>query len=142
MFISMNTSTICVQEEDGGGGRGEREGGGGGEGRGREKQKEGRGDIWIGKGLCNRINLANNFPLCLPTHTPPPIHLVEVTEGLFIRHKHLGKLSTLFRVDPHYVAEQEDVVRCVPDLLCIQDDLLELACLCKTLDHLGANMNM
>lgn len=41
MFISMNTSTICVQEEDGGGRRGEGRGGDRGEGGG-EGETEGK----------------------------------------------------------------------------------------------------
>ena len=82
--------------------------------------------------------------LSLYIYIPPPstispcTYLVEVSKWFFVSHKHLGKFSALVRVDPHHVAKKKDVVRCVADFLCIQDDLLKLACLCKTLDHLQA----
>ena len=49
---------------------------------------------------------------------------------------HLGKLCALFGVDSHDVPQEEDVVRSVVDFLGIENDLLELASLRKTLDHL------
>ena len=51
-------------------------------------------------------------------------------------HHHLGKLGALLWVESHDVPQQEHVVWSVVDLLSIQNDLLELPCLCKTLDHL------
>ena len=77
-----------------------------------------------------------------PSMSPPVLspctHLVEVSQWFLVCHKHFGKLSALVRVDPHHVAKKKDVIGCVANFLCIQDDLLELACLCKTLDYLRA----
>ena len=77
--------------------------------------------------------------VCNNCNTGCIYHLVEVSKGLVICHHHLSKLQALFRVDAHDVAQQEDVVRGEAHLLGIQDDLLELACLRKALDHLHAN---
>ena len=63
-------------------------------------------------------------------------HLVEVSQGFFLGHKHLGKLCALVWVKPHHVAEEEHVVWCVANLLGIQDDLLVLTSLGKALDDL------
>lgn len=71
-----------------------------------------------------------------PTILSPCTHLVEVSQWFLVCHKHFGKLGALVRVDPHHVAKKKDVIGCVADFLCVQDDLLELACLCKTLDYL------
>ena len=42
---------------------------------------------------------------------------------------------------PHDIPEQEDVVRCVPDLLGVEDNLLELSCLSETLDDLHGDVS-
>ena len=64
------------------------------------------------------------------------VYLVEVSQGLLFSHEHLGKLGALLWVQPHHVSQQEHVVGSVANLLGIQDDLLVLAGLSKTLDHL------
>ena len=68
--------------------------------------------------------------------TSPPLYLIEVSKWFIISHHHLCELQALVRVDAHDVAQQEDVVWGEAHLLGVQDDLLELACLSKTLDHL------
>ena len=64
------------------------------------------------------------------------MYLVEVGKWLLISHHHLRELCPLLRIDPHHVPEEKDVVWGVVDFLGIENDLLELPCLCKTLDHL------
>ena len=64
-------------------------------------------------------------------------HLIDVRQRFIISNQHLCKLSSLLRVDTHDAPQQEDVVRSVANLLGIQDDLLELTGLRKTLDHLN-----
>ena len=64
------------------------------------------------------------------------VYLVEVSQGFLLGYKHLGKLCALFWIEPHNVAQQEDIVGSVANLLGIQDDLLVLTSLSKTLDHL------
>jgi len=62
--------------------------------------------------------------------------LVDVRERFIVRDEHLSKLCALLRVDTHDATQQKHVVRCVADLLGIQNDLLELTGLRKTLNHL------
>ena len=64
------------------------------------------------------------------------VYLVEVSQGLLFSHEHLGKLGALLWVQPHHIPQQENVVGSVANLLGIQNDLLVLASLSKTLDHL------
>ena len=70
------------------------------------------------------------------TCTCTSIYLVEVSQGLLFGHEHLGKLCALLWVQPHHVSQQEHIVGSVANLLGIQDDLLVLASLSKTLNHL------
>lgn len=69
-------------------------------------------------------------------------YLVEVSQWFIILYQHLCKLKALLWVDPHYVPEQEDVIRGKAHLLGIQNNLLELSCLSKTLDNLVKKMYM
>lgn len=65
------------------------------------------------------------------------IYLAEVCKWFtFILYQHGRKLTTCLRVDPHHITQKKDVVRGVANLLCIQNNLLELASLSKTLDNL------
>ena len=68
------------------------------------------------------------------------MYLVEVSQGFLFSHEHLGKLCALLWVQPHHVSQQENVVRSVANLLGIQNDLLVLASLSKTLDHLHGSI--
>lgn len=70
------------------------------------------------------------------------LYLVEVGQWFIILYQHLCKLQALLWVYPHYVPQQEDVVRGKAHLLGIQNYLLELACLSKTLDNLDKKMYM
>ena len=70
------------------------------------------------------------------TSPRPHFHLVEISQGLVIGHRHLGKLQPLLRADAHDVAQQEDVVGCEAHHLRVQEDILELPHLHETLDHL------
>ena len=54
--------------------------------------------------------------------------------------EHLRELRALLRVHPHHVAEQEDVVRGVADLLGVENDLLELSSLGEALYHLAGDV--
>lgn len=69
-------------------------------------------------------------------------YLIEVSKGFVILHHHLCKLQALLGVDAHDVTQEEDVVGCEVHLLRVQDDLLELTGLRKTLNHLEATNTM
>lgn len=43
-------------------------------------------------------------------------YLVDVCQGLFILHQHLGKLKALIWADPHHASQQENPVRCITNL--------------------------
>lgn len=63
-------------------------------------------------------------------------YLVDICQWFFILHQHLGKLSSLLWVDSHHITQKENVVWGVVDLLGVENYLLELTSLRKTLDHL------
>jgi len=63
-------------------------------------------------------------------------HLVDVRKWFVVSDQHLSKLRSLLRVYTHDAPQQKYVVRSVADLLGVEDDLLELASLSKTLNHL------
>ena len=68
-------------------------------------------------------------------------NLVDVSKRFaVILNEHLGKLGALFRIDSHDTSKKENVVRSVADLLGVKNDLLELAGLCETLNHLVRNV--
>lgn len=66
-------------------------------------------------------------------------YLVEVSQGLIFSDHHLGEFCSLLRVNAHHISQEEDIVRGVANLLGVQNDLLELTRLRKTLDDLQIN---
>ena len=64
-------------------------------------------------------------------------NVVDVRQGLpVIVDQHLSKGRPLLRIGTHNVSQEENVVRGVPDLFGVEDDLLKLPSFGKTLDHL------
>ncbi len=66
----------------------------------------------------------------------PRTYLVDISERFLVLYQHLGKLGTLVCVETHDVTQQEDIVWRVAYFLGIKHNLLELASLGETLDHL------
>ena len=66
----------------------------------------------------------------------PRTYLVDISKRFLVLYQHLGKLGALVCIETHDVTQQEDVVRRVAYFLGVQDNLLELASLGETLDHL------